>query len=125
MQVGAALEQSGELVAVAMVGRPLARLLQDGWTLEVLRVAVATDPATGRGYQNACSMLYGAAARAAKALGYRRIYSYTLATEEGASLRASGWTEDGTTRGGGWSRQTRLRLDDQPTGPKRRWVRLL
>lgn len=72
------------VVGVAMVGRPVARHLDDGWTLEVNRTCTA-------GERNANSMLYGAAWRAAKALGYRRLVTYTLASESGASLRASGW----------------------------------
>lgn len=76
--------QGGQLVGVAMVGRPVARLFDDGWTLEVNRTA--TD-----GTKNANSMLYGAAWRAAKALGYRRLITYTQGEETGASLRAAGW----------------------------------
>lgn len=72
------------LVGVATVGRPVARLLDDGMTLEVTRSC--TD-----GTRNANSLLYAAAWRAAKALGYRRLISYTQAGETGASLRAAGW----------------------------------
>jgi hypothetical protein len=72
------------LVGVAIVGRPVARHYDNGTTLEVTRVA--TD-----GTHNACSMLYAAAWRAAKALGYRRLITYTQADESGSSLRAAGW----------------------------------
>lgn len=72
------------LVGVAIVGRPVAREFQDGLTLEVTRVV--TD-----GYPNACSKLYAAAWRAASALGYQRLVTYTQANESGASLRAAGW----------------------------------
>jgi hypothetical protein len=72
------------LVGVAIVGRPIARHLNDGQTLEVTRAA--TD-----GTRHANSMLYAAAWRAAKALGYRRLISYTQADESGSSLRAAGW----------------------------------
>ncbi|MFB8120565.1 XF1762 family protein [Streptomyces sp. NPDC055962] len=82
--VGAA-DQTGVLRAVAMVGRPVARHLDDGQTLEVTRTA--TD-----GVRNANSLLYGAAWRAAKALGYTRLITYTQESESGASLRAAGWT---------------------------------
>lgn len=75
----------GQLVGVAMVGRPIARHYDDGLTLEVNRTCTT-------GYPNANSMLYGAAWRAAKALGYRRLITYTLASESGASLKASGFT---------------------------------
>ena len=69
---------------VAICGRPVARPLQDGWTLEVNRLA--TD-----GVRNGCSMLYAACWRAAQAIGYTRLVTYTLDAEGGASLRASGW----------------------------------
>ncbi len=73
-----------QLVGVAIVGRPVARAFDDGRTLEVARSA--TD-----GHRNANSMLYAAAWRAASALGYRRLVTYTQAGESGASLRAAGW----------------------------------
>lgn len=72
------------LVGVAVVGRPVARHLDDGLTLEVTRVATDGTP-------NACSLLYAAAWQAAKALGYRTLLTYTQAGESGASLRAAGW----------------------------------
>lgn len=74
----------GRLVGVAMVGRPVARMYDDGYTLEVNRTAAD-------GTFNANSMLYGAAWRAAKALGYRRLITYTRSDEAGQSLRAAGW----------------------------------
>lgn len=77
-------DEMDRLVGVAIVGRPTARRFQDGVTLEVTRTA--TD-----GSKNANSMLYGACARAAFALGYRRLVTYTQAGESGASLRAAGW----------------------------------
>jgi hypothetical protein len=76
--------QEGRLVGVAMVGRPVARAFDDGRTLEVNRSC--TD-----GTKNANSMLYGAAWRAAKALGYTRLITYTQEGESGASLRGAGW----------------------------------
>ena len=72
------------LCGVCMVGRPVSRFLDDGLTLEVNRCC--TD-----GTRNACTMLYGAAMRAAKALGYKRLVTYTLQSEPGTSLRASNW----------------------------------
>lgn len=78
------VEDDGKLVGVAMAGRPIARGYDDGLTLEVNRTC--TD-----GTRNANSMLYGAVWRAAKALGYRRLITYTQADESGASLRAVGW----------------------------------
>lgn len=111
---------------VAIVGRPIARMLQDGATCEVLRVA--TD-----GAENACSMLYGACHRAAKALGWDRIITYTLATESGASLRASGWTREADVASAeSWSRPSRSRVqtdmfgnERRPTGAKVRWSKTL
>jgi hypothetical protein len=107
-----------ELIGVAMVGRPVARNLDDGWTAEVIRLC--TD-----GTANACSLLYGAAARAAKAMGYRRIVTYILESETGTSLRASGWEKDLKSAGGSWSRPSRKRDDKHPTEPKDRWSRRL
>lgn len=95
---------AGEVCGVAIVGRPKARHLDNGWTLEVNRCC--TD-----GTRNACSMLYGAAWRAAKALGYSRLITYTLPAEGGASLRASGWHCLGLRGGGGWDREARPRVD--------------
>lgn len=77
--------EGDQLVGIAMCGRPVARHYDDGLTIEVNRTV--TD-----GTKNANSMLYGAAWRAAKALGYRRIVTYTQAGESGASLRGAGWT---------------------------------
>lgn len=76
--------RDGVLVGVAIVGRPVARMFDDGTTLEVTRTA--TD-----GTANANSALYGAAWRAARALGYRRLVTYNQAGESGASLRGAGW----------------------------------
>lgn len=89
---------------VCIVGRPVARNLDDGWTLEVNRVC--TD-----GTRNACSMLYGAAWRAAKALGYKRLITYTLPEEGGASLRGAGWKLLGERGGGNWNVKSRPRID--------------
>ena len=81
------------LVGVAIAGQPIARKLDDGETIEVRRVC--TD-----GTHNACSKLYGACARVAKEMGYRRIITYTLVTEPGTSLKASGWVNCGEAGGG-------------------------
>jgi hypothetical protein len=95
----------GEKVrGVAIVGRPVARLLDDGWTLEVNRCC--TD-----GARNACSMLYGAAWRAVKSMGYRRLITYTLPDEGGASMRAAGWRLVGQRGGGNWNVPSRPRID--------------
>ena len=99
---------------VAIVGRPVSRHLDDGWTLEVNRVC--TD-----GANNACSMLYGAAWRAAKAMGFKRLYTYTLAQEGGASLRAVGWTLVGEAGGGNWNCKSRPRIDSEHQQMKLKW----
>jgi hypothetical protein len=78
------VDELGELRGVVLVGRPIARAYDDGRTAEVLRSC--TD-----GCPNACSALYGAAWRAARAMGYRRLVTYTQADESGASLRGAGW----------------------------------
>ena len=115
----------GELVGVAIVGRPIARLLDDGATLEVTRCCTA-------GARNACSFLYGAAWRAARALGYTRMVTYTLEREDGASLRAVGWAP-GEPSKTDWTSTKRARqspllrwggIDDprkHDKGPKVRW----
>lgn len=108
-------DEAGDLRGVAIIGRPVARKLQDGWTAEVVRVS--TD-----GARNACSMLLGAAWRAARALGYRRMVTYTLSEEGGASLRGAGWVNAGDAGGGSWSRDGRARQDGLfPQDRKIRW----
>ena len=99
---------------VAIVGRPVARNAADGWTAEVTRCC--TD-----GARNAPSMLYGAAWRAARAMWYRRLITYTLPEEGGASLRAAGFRLLGQAGGGTWNRKTRPRLDLHPMQVKMKW----
>jgi hypothetical protein len=106
--------EDGKLVGVAIVGRPVARGRDDGRTVEVLRLC--TD-----GSRNACSFLYGRAAKAAFTIGYERIGTYTLASESGSSLRASGWREIHKTAGGSWSCPSRPREDKHPVEPKILW----
>ncbi len=141
------------VIGVAIVGRPKARELQDGFTAEVTRLCV--DPAwvaafelgraaglhvraasAGlRGLAHAeyvlrrypsplCSMLYSAAWRAVRALGYRRLVTYILGEESGASLAAAGWRCLGEAGGGSWSREGRPRIDTHPTQVKLRWERV-
>lgn len=92
------------IVGVVIAGRPVARHLDDGWTLEVTRLCTDGTP-------NACSKLYAAACRAARALSYRRLITYTLPAEGGASLRAAGWRLVGQRGGGNWNRARRPRQD--------------
>lgn len=103
--------EGDRLVGVVIVGRPVARRRDDGATLEVTRLC--TD-----GHRNACSFLYGAAARAAFALGYRRIGTYILKREPGTSLTAAGWKLIGETPGKSWSVPSRARTDKHPIEPK-------
>jgi hypothetical protein len=110
----AAADETGEIVGVVVVGRPVARGADNGKTLEVTRLC--TD-----GTQNACSKLYGVARRVAFELGYEKIITYTLTTEEGASLRAAGWKLEDVTAGGSWNCASRPRVDKAPTIPKYRW----
>lgn len=107
-------EARERMVGVAMVGRPVSRALDDGLTAEVIRVA--TD-----GTRNASSFLYGAAKRVAQAMGYRKVITYTLPEESGASLRAVGWSRFGIAGGGNWNRTKRPRVDSHPTQEKIRW----
>lgn len=88
--------KDGQLVGVVITGRPVSRYLDDGLTLEVNRLC--TD-----GTRNACSFLYGAAARVAKAMGYHKIITYILDTEDGTSLRAAGWSCAGLAGGKEWT----------------------
>ena len=110
----AVADDAGIIRGVAIVGRPVSRNLDDGLTLEVSRVA--TD-----GCPNACSALYGASRRAAFALGYKRIGTYTLVSEPGTSLVAAGWKCLGESGGGSWSCKSRPRVDKFPTQLKLRW----
>lgn len=103
------------LVGAAIIGRPVARLINPRTVLEVTRLV--TD-----GTHNACSCLYGAAARIGKAMGYERIQTYIIDTETGVSLRAAGWECDGEAGGGKWYHtEGKARRSDQPTGSKQRW----
>ena len=109
------VEECGEVRGVAIAGRPVNRVLDDGWTVEVTRVAVRP------GTKNGCSILYGACRRAAFAMGYRRMVTYTLASEPGTSLRAAGWTRKAMTDGGPWDSPKRRRVDKHPLERKVRW----
>jgi hypothetical protein len=106
--------ENGRLVGVAIVGRPVSRYLDDGLTLEVNRLC--TD-----GARNAYSFLYGAAWRAARAMGYRKIITYILDTESGASLRAAGWDCAGLAGGKRWTGSRRPAVDLYPPQMKYRY----
>lgn len=106
--------RDGAIVGVAVVGRPVARMLHNGATLEVTRLC-------SDGTRNVCSFLYAACWRACRALGWKRLVTYTLPSEGGASLRAAGWKLIGEAGGGSWSRPSRPRVDTAPTQAKLRW----
>ena len=106
------------LRGVAICGRPVARSCDPLEVLEVTRSC--TD-----GCFNACSKLYGAAARVAKELGYRVIQTYILDEEQGISLKAAGWERVGEVKGRSWDTPSRRRVDSHPTTDKTRWEKVL
>ena len=108
-----------ELVGVAIVGRPVNRHADDGLTAEVTRLVTL-------GHPNACSKLYGAAARICKEMGYCKIQTYILESELGTSLKASGWEIEAITAGGQWKHtDNKPRRTDQPTVKKVRYAKEL
>lgn len=111
---GMAVNDGATVRGVITVGRPVARHLDNGLTLEVTRCC--TD-----GAKNAASMLYGAAWRAAKAMGYQRLITYTLASERGTSLEAAGWQAVYETPGRTWNNPSCPRVDKHPLGQKTLW----
>lgn len=114
LYAAAVATEDGTVVGVALIGRPVARLLDDGWTLEVTRVATDGTP-------NACSALYGIARRLAAALGYARLITYTRADEPGSSPRAAGLVDEGPIRARSWDRPGRRRTDKTEIVQRRRW----
>lgn len=114
----------GKLVGVAQVGRPVSLCLDDGMTLEVVRLCSDGTP-------NVCSFLYSRCARIAKEMGYKKIVTYILDSEKGTSLKASGWHMDKITTGGKWDTPSRHRnvleedlfgnKEKYPTCNKQRW----
>jgi hypothetical protein len=121
--IGAA--QDGKLVGVAIAGRPVSRRLDDGKTLEVLRVA--TD-----GTLNACSFLYARTAEIARLMGYQRVITYVFTWKasrlvgmsrcsESTPAPASGWAcwrPPPWAQAGGWTSRSR-----SSCGPARRSLR--
>lgn len=110
--LGLADEKRG-LIGVAVCGRPVSRYYDNGETLEICRVC--TD-----GTYNSCSMLYGACVRVGRAMGYRRIITYTLESEHGSSVKAANFKYDGIAGGIVWS--GKRRNDTLPAEMKKRWV---
>lgn len=125
---GVGLSRGGFLVGVAMIGRPTGRGLDQKYAVEITRVCVVEGAS-----KNSCSMLYGAACRMAKAGGYRVAYTYTLASEDAASVKASGFVVDAElSERPSWSTASRPRYDEnlfgerkRPTEAKVRWKRIL
>lgn len=105
----------GGIVGVVIVGRPVARMLDDDWTCEVTRLA------SFPGARNAPSFLYRSAWRAARAMGYRKLVTYTLASEPGSSLLGAGFRAVGEVTGRSWTTPSRPRVDKHPTEDKIRW----
>ena len=108
----------GQLVGVAIVGRPVSRYLDDGSTLEVNRLCTT-------GEKNACSFLYAAAARAAKAMGYTKIITYILESESGTSLKAAGWICAGLAGGKQWTGARKPPVPLYPQEMKLRYEKIL
>ena len=117
---------TARLCGVAIAGRPISRKLDDGLTIEIRRVC--TD-----GTYNACSILYGACSRCARDMGYKRVVTYTLQSEPGTSLKASGFICDGEAGGQSWNKPSRPREISQitlfgeerkyPDEKKYRWIK--
>ena len=99
------IDGGGKLVGVCICGRPVSRRLDDGVTLEVNRLC--TD-----GTKNACSILYGAAYRAAMAMGYKKVITYILASEPGTSLKAAGYKCEGKAGGLEWNGRSKPKSSD-------------
>lgn len=106
-----------DLVGVAVCGRPVSRHYDDGLTCEINRLCT-------NGFPNACSMLYGASCRVSKAMGYKKVITYTLQSENGASLKASGFICEGIAGKTHWTGK-RNKGQAIPNELKKRWVRLL
>jgi len=111
---GIACTLEDKVVGVITVGRPVARSLDDGFTAEVTRCCTT-------GERNVNSKLYGAASRACKAMGYKKIITYTLTSESGVSLKASGFIAQHTVRGRSWACPSRPRQDKHPLVDKQYW----
>lgn len=111
-------EADGKLVGVIQLARPVSRILDNGKIIEVVRLCTDGTP-------NVCSFLYSRAARIAQEMGYSKIITYILDTENGASLKASGWHKEADTKGQDWSRPSRPRSTTAPTCNKQRWAKNL
>lgn len=111
-------EHDGRIVGVCIVGRPVARKTDQKYVAEVTRLC--TD-----GTKNACSFLYGLAARMCREMGFHSIQTFILESEDGKTLEACGWSFSGMTKGGTHEREGRPRRRDQPECPKKKYVKIL
>lgn len=111
-------EVNGKLVGVVQLARPVSRMLDDGKTIEVVRLCTDGTP-------NVCSFLYSRAARIATEIGYSKIITYILESESGTSLKACGWHKEVDTKGHNWSCPSRPRSTTSPTCNKQRWAKNL
>lgn len=115
----ACVDENGVLQGVIQAGRPVSRVLDDGLTIEIVRCCT-------NGRRNVCSFLYSRMARIAKEMGYHKIITYILHSEDGASLKASGWRFEADVQGGrSWDCPSRPRQTTAPTCPKQRWAKRL
>ena len=108
--------QGNTIVGVAVVGRPVARMLDDGLTAEITRLCTIENAPMG-----VASKLYSRAGRIAQMMGYKRVITYILASETGVSLKAAGWVFQRVAGGGSWSTPSRPRVDTHPLEQKQLW----
>ena len=110
------LFEDDELIGVGVAGNPVARKLMDGLTIEITRVCVLPDK------PNACSQIYARMKRIAQLMGYKRIITYTLDTESGASLRAIGAVIDHRVAKGNWLNRQNRKYNEVTDMPKQMWL---
>jgi hypothetical protein len=114
-----AIDETGTLHGAAIVGRPVSQGFDPDKVAEVVRLVT-------NGKKNAPSLLYAAAARACREMGFEKIQTYILESETGTTLLAAGWTLEARTKGGDWNRPSRGgRRTDQPMEDKQRWSKIL
>ena len=116
LRIGCEIDR--QLVGVVQLARPVSRVLDDGQTIEVVRLCTDGSP-------NVCSFLYARAARIAKEMGYKKIITYILDSEDGTSLKAAGWHKETDTQGGSWSCPSRPRKTTAPICKKQRLAKYL
>ena len=109
-------EENGKLIGVIQLARPVARGFDSGKVIEAVRLCTDGTP-------NVCSFLYSRAARIAREMGYEKIITYILESENGTSLKACGWHKEADTKGGSWDTPSRPRKNTAPTCRKQRWAK--